>query len=232
MNTNEPTTPSAIRSGEPLWCADCKSYHPIGLHTDTPSAAPTPETPETEAVMTDPLRDGNDLPALARRLERERDEARAELARLKANNRYQRGYHDGEQAAREELKTPTPPTEGSAVEWAQTKMITREDIDGDLFKCLQEDDAIELARRADEWERQHGHEWVHRRVAENERDDLRAQLASAQAEARELREAAENLIRTVMIPDLEHGSNWRVHQLKNDHVRAMRAALAKKEGER
>jgi hypothetical protein len=36
-------------------------------------------TPETEAVMTDPLRDGNDLPDLARRLERERDALREEL---------------------------------------------------------------------------------------------------------------------------------------------------------
>jgi hypothetical protein len=36
-------------------------------------------TPETEAVMTDPLRDGNDLPDLARRLERQRDALREEL---------------------------------------------------------------------------------------------------------------------------------------------------------
>jgi hypothetical protein len=39
-------------------------------------------TPETEAVMTDPLRDGNDLPDLARRLERQRDEARVRLIHL------------------------------------------------------------------------------------------------------------------------------------------------------
>lgn len=41
-------------------------------------------TPETDAVMTDPLRDGNDMPNLARKLERERDEARNELENLKA----------------------------------------------------------------------------------------------------------------------------------------------------
>ncbi len=39
-------------------------------------------TPETDAVMTDKMRDGNDLPDLARRLERERDELRAEVERL------------------------------------------------------------------------------------------------------------------------------------------------------
>jgi len=33
----------------------------------------------------------------------ERDEARAEVAKLKANNRYQRGYHDGELSKSNEL---------------------------------------------------------------------------------------------------------------------------------
>jgi hypothetical protein len=51
-------------------------------------------TPRTEAVMVDPLSDGNDLPQLARKLEtelsevlRERDEARekAERYRIEAN---------------------------------------------------------------------------------------------------------------------------------------------------
>jgi hypothetical protein len=39
----------------------------------------------------------------ARKLERERDEARAEIAKFKANNRYQRGYHDGELSKSNEL---------------------------------------------------------------------------------------------------------------------------------
>jgi hypothetical protein len=34
----------------------------------------TSPTPETDAVMVDPLRDGNDLPHLTRKLERERDQ--------------------------------------------------------------------------------------------------------------------------------------------------------------
>ena len=37
-------------------------------------------TPRTDAVMQDPLRDGNDLPELARQLENELSEALRELA--------------------------------------------------------------------------------------------------------------------------------------------------------
>lgn len=70
-----------------------------------------------------------------------------------------------------------------------------------------------------------------RLIALVERDDLRAQLAAAQDETRRLREAASNLIKTVMIPDLENGENWRVHQLKTGYIRELRAALAaQKEG--
>jgi uncharacterized protein (UPF0297 family) len=40
------------------------------------------DTPRTEIVMLDPLRDGNDLPDLARTLERELNEANAERAQV------------------------------------------------------------------------------------------------------------------------------------------------------
>lgn len=42
----------------------------------------TTDTPRTDAVMQDKMRDGNDLPALARELERELAEAKAELVEL------------------------------------------------------------------------------------------------------------------------------------------------------
>jgi chromosome segregation ATPase len=43
----------------------------------------TPDTPRTEAVMIDPNRDGNDIPHLARTLERELNAATAEVERLR-----------------------------------------------------------------------------------------------------------------------------------------------------
>lgn len=70
----------------------------------TPSDAPTPET---DALSSNGKAHYMALDH-ARRLERERDEARAELAKLKTNNRYQRGFHDGEQAARDEKHSCTP----------------------------------------------------------------------------------------------------------------------------
>lgn len=143
------TTPSAIRSGEPLWCADCKSYHPIGLHTDTPSDAPTADEHKcgyicnhckqhfpgyaqywrhkckpTTSKVDENERDLEVLSAM-----RERDEARAELAKLKM----------------------PPPTEGSAVEWVRENL----GIAGSgttKYYALDEHDALDLARRADEAE--------------------------------------------------------------------------------
>ena len=227
MNTNEPTTPSAIRSGEPLWCADCKSYHPIGLHTDTPSAAPTPETDAEWEKEENSNRYPHQYVSakFARRLERERDEARAELARLKANNRYQRGYHDGEQAAREELKTPTPPTEGSAVEWAKEQLAEACRVSNQ--PCLETIKVIfdELARRADEAEF-----WAKSWKANHDNQVRLKRALAAQAEARELREALADMhsgwryIRAVY-GDLA-GVGWDRAEQK------ARAALAKKEGGR
>ena len=71
------------------------------------------DTPRTDAVMTDPLRDGNDLPHLCRELERENAELRALLTPRKWNREQHNAWHanlpDTESAFAALLSTVTPP---------------------------------------------------------------------------------------------------------------------------
>lgn len=110
----------------------------------------------------------------------------------------------------QDQQTDPPAETQSAVEWVRANLteMCQDDGSGNCWMTLSENDALELARRCDEWERQHGHEWVHRRVAEQEvatfkannryqrgfhdgEESLRAQLAAAQAEVGRLREACQ-----------------------------------------